>query len=188
MLTGWRPHTRGYKWIFLPTKMTTLWTTKIMKLFDRRTTPYKVLGITLSYSSLFIELELSQNWVWSKQSLSSFTAKWPFLRTLSNGRKARPTPKNAQFCQVYFSHRNFFVATSVLWTIFLLLLRKPWISRDQLTLKNESGMKMKFGVNLAFLAFLKVLKKGHFAVFWPNQYISIKLTIFSIFSPIFKPF
>ena len=38
-------------------------------------------------------------------SLSKNTVNWPFLRTLS---KTRNYAKNAQFCQVHFSHRTFF--------------------------------------------------------------------------------
>ena len=34
--------------------------------------------------------------------------EWPFSRTLSNAKKARPTPEDAKFCQVYFSHGPFF--------------------------------------------------------------------------------
>ena len=32
--------------------------------------------------------------------------EWTFSRTLSKSRKARITPKDAQFCQVHFSHRT----------------------------------------------------------------------------------
>ena len=54
------------------------------------------------------------------------TFEWPFLRTLSNGRKARITPKDAEFCQVYFSQRTFFgvSARSLLIRSFLSSDRK----------------------------------------------------------------
>ena len=50
------------------------------------------------------------------EALGGFTVKkatfeWPFSRTLSSAIKARPTPKDAQFYQVYFSHQTFLVST-----------------------------------------------------------------------------
>ena len=78
------------------------------------------------------------------------TFEWPFSRTLSSARKARPSPKDAQFCQVYFSHWTFLMWVVVLYlfavfpeaienypflrvlrSILLSLLRKLLISRDR---------------------------------------------------------
>ena len=47
-------------------------------------------------------------WVTERFSSKIATFERPFLRTLSNAIKASPTPKDAEFCQVYFSHGPFF--------------------------------------------------------------------------------
>ena len=40
--------------------------------------------------------------------------EWPFQRTLSSAIKARPTAKDAEYCQVYFSLQPFFRVRSPL--------------------------------------------------------------------------
>ena len=50
-------------------------------------------------------------WFYSKLR----TLKWPFSRNFSKARKDRPTPKDAQFCRVHFSHRIFLVWVLVLY-------------------------------------------------------------------------
>ena len=68
-----------------------------------------------------------------------------FLRFLRKARKARPTLKDAQFWKVHFSVSK---------EIEENYLDEKW------TWQNYTS----FGISLAFLAFLKDLKKGRFKV------------------------
>ena len=43
---------------------------------------------------------------WEPNYSKKPTFEWSFSRILSNSSKARPTPKDAKFCTVYFSHET----------------------------------------------------------------------------------
>ena len=47
---------------------------------------------------------------WEPKYSKKPSFEWSFSRTLSNSSKARPTPKDAKFCTVYFSHGTFGLA------------------------------------------------------------------------------
>ena len=81
-----------------------------------------------------------------------------FLRFLRKARKARPTLKSAQFCQFHFSvskemEENF--------------LGEKWTWQNYAT----------FGVTLAFLVFLKDLKKGRFKIAIFHRFVKMSVKI-----------
>ena len=58
------------------------------------------------------------------------TFKWPFSKTLSRTKKARPTQNDAQFCQVHFTHGTIFGVRSE------SLLIRTILKRDRKMLHN----------------------------------------------------
>ena len=60
-----------------------------------------------SFSTLFYRY-VQNFWVTERFYSKIATFEWPFSRTLSGAIKARLTPKDAEFCQIYFSHQSFY--------------------------------------------------------------------------------
>ena len=86
---------------------------------DRLTVRYYVLRVTWpKYSKKYLLL-----------------LEWPFLRTLSEARKARPTPKDAEFCQVHFLHLTFFFGLNA-----CSLLIRSFLKRRQKDARLEESL------------------------------------------------